>query len=199
MTASIAHEINQPLAAIMTNASAGSRWLTRANPNLAEAQAAFDQIEKGCHRMNEVIASVRAMFGTGSSKSSVVDLRQLVDEVLALTQGELATRQITLRNNMNGELPAVMAERVPIQQVVLNLVMNAIEAMSSVVGRERRLTIGSSLDAGERYDHRRGHGKRNRSGPPPSHLRPFLYNKIQRNGLGPFHKSVNRRSACGQP
>ena len=84
MTASIAHEINQPLAAIMTNASAGSRWLTRANPNLAEAQAAFDQIEKGCHRMNEVIASVRAMFGTGSSEPSVVDLRQLVDEVLAL-------------------------------------------------------------------------------------------------------------------
>ena len=146
MTASIAHEINQPLAAIMTNASAGSRWLTRANPDLAEAQAAFDQIEKGCHRMNEVIASVRAMFGTGSSEPSVVDLRQLVDEVLALAQGELATLKITLRNNMNTELPAVMAERVPIQQVVLNLVMNAIEAMSSVVGRERCLTIGSGFD-----------------------------------------------------
>ena len=86
MTASIAHEINQPLAAIMTNASAGSRWLTRANPNLAEAQAAFDQIEKGCHRMNEVIASVRAMFGTGSGEPSVVDLRQLIDEVLALAR-----------------------------------------------------------------------------------------------------------------
>ena len=96
--------------------------------------------------MNEIIASVRAMFGTGCSEPSVVDLRQLVDEVLALAQGELATRKITLCNNMNTELPAVMAERVPIQQVVLNLVMNAIEAMSSVVGRERCLTIGSGFD-----------------------------------------------------
>ena len=135
--------------------------------------------------MNEVIASVRAMFGTGSSEPSVVDLRQLVDEVLALAQGELATLKITLRNNMNTELPAVMAERVPIQQVVLNLVMNAIEAMSSVVGRERCLTIGSSFD--QQVNHHRGYGKRNRSGSAPPHLRPVLYNKIQRNGLGPFH------------
>ena len=146
MTASIAHEINQPLAAIMTNADAGLRWLTRPDPNLAEAQAAFQQIKKGCHRTNEVIASVRAMFGKESSKSSVVDLRQIVDEVLALTQGELATRETTLCNNMHDELPAVMAERVQLQQVVLNLIMNAIEAMSAVIGRERRLTIGSSLD-----------------------------------------------------
>ena len=146
MTASIAHEINQPLAAILTNASAGSRWLARPDPNIAEAQAAFDQIKKGSHRMNEVIASVRAMFGTGSSEPSVVDLSQLIGEVLALAHGELATRKITLCNNMRDELPAVMAERVQLQQVVLNLIMNAIEAMSTVIGRERRLTIGSSLD-----------------------------------------------------
>ena len=146
MTASIAHEINQPLAAIKTNASAGLRFLARPDPNIAEAQAAFDQIEKDCYRVNEVIGSVRSMFGKGSSKSSVVDLRQLVDEVLALTQGELATRQITLRSNMHDQLPAVMAERVQLQQVVLNLIINAIEAMSAVIGRERRLTIGSSLD-----------------------------------------------------
>ena len=75
-----------------------------------------------------------------------MDLRQIVDEVLALTQGELATRETTLCNNMHDELPAVMAERVQLQQVVLNLIMNAIEAMSAVIGRERRLTIGSSLD-----------------------------------------------------
>jgi PAS domain S-box-containing protein len=195
MTASIAHEINQPLTAIMTNASAGSRWLTRANPNLAEAQAAFDQIEKGCHRMNEVIASVRAMFGRGSSKSSVVDLRQLVDEVLALTQGELATLQITLRNNMNSELPAVLAERVPIQQVVLNLVMNAIEAMSSVVGRERRLTVGSGF---EKQASVTITVEDTGSGIDPVHLQrifdPFFTTKPKGMGL-----DVNRKSARRQP
>jgi PAS domain S-box-containing protein len=185
MTASIAHEINQPLAAIMTNASAGSRWLTRANPNLAEAQAAFDQIEQGCHRMNEVIASVRAMFGKESSESSPVDLGQLVGEVLALTQGELATLQITLRNNMNSELPPVMAERVPIQQVVLNLVMNAIEAMSSVVGRERCLTIGSGFDQQASVTIT---VEDTGSGIDPVHLQrifdPFFTTKLKGMGLG---------------
>ena len=185
MTASIAHEINQPLAAIMTNADAGLRWLTRPDPNLAEAQSAFEQIKKGCHRTNEVIASIRAMFGKGSSKSGVVDLRQLVDEVLALSQGELATRQITLRNNMNGELPAVVAERVPIQQVVLNLVMNAIEAMSSEVGQERCLTIGSS------FDHQASVTitvEDTGSGIDPAHLQrifdPFFTTKPKGMGLG---------------
>ena len=184
MTASIAHEINQPLAAIKTNASAGLRFLARPDPNIAEAQAAFDQIEKDCYRVNEVIGSVRSMFGKGSSKSSVVDLRQLVDEVLALTQGELATRQITLRSNMHDQLPAVMAERVQLQQVVLNLIINAIEAMSAVIGRERRLTIGSSLDQASVTITVEDTG----SGIDPVHLNrifdPFFTTKSNGMGLG---------------
>jgi signal transduction histidine kinase len=87
------------------------------------------------------------MFGRDSGKTSVVDLRQLVSEVLALTQGELETHQILLRNDMGDGVPSVMATRVQLQQVILNLIMNAVEAMSAVTGRERCLTIASSLDS----------------------------------------------------
>ena len=146
MTASIAHEINQPLAAIKTNASAGLRWLRRPDPDLVEAEAALDHIESDCQRVNEVIASVRALFGTRSSKPSLVNLRQLVEEVLTLMRDELASHQITLRNNMNDELPNVMAERVSLQQVILNLIMNAIEAMHSEGSRERSITLKSNVE-----------------------------------------------------
>ena len=146
MTASIAHEINQPLAAIKTNASAGLRWLRRPDPDLVEAEAALDHIESECQRVNEVIASVRALFGTRSSKPSLVNLRQLVEEVLTLMRDELASHQITLRNNMNAELPNVMAERVSLQQVILNLIMNAIEAMHSEGSRERSITLKSNVE-----------------------------------------------------
>jgi len=146
MTASIAHEINQPLAAIKTNASAGLRWLRRPAPNLIEAQATLSQIEQDCDRMKEVVASVRALFGKGSRKPSRVYLRPLVDEVLSLTKGDLASHQITLRNTLVDELPPVMAERVSLQQVILNLIMNAIEAMQSVGDRERSITLESNVE-----------------------------------------------------
>ena len=147
MTASIAHEIKQPLAVIVTSANAGLRWLKRPEPNLAEARANLDQIVKAGHRITEVIDGIRAMFGKDSGKSSVIDLRQLVSEVLALAQGELETHQILLRNDMGDRLPQVMATRVQLQQVILNLVMNAVEAMSSVTGRDRCLTIASGVEA----------------------------------------------------
>lgn len=145
MTASIAHEIKQPLAVIVASANAGLRWLKRSEPNLAEARGNLDQIVQAGHRITEVIDGIRAMFGKESGKISAVDLRQLVGEVLALAQGELETHQILLRNDMSDRLPQVMATRVQLQQVILNLVSNAVEAMSAVTGRERCLTIASSV------------------------------------------------------
>jgi PAS domain S-box-containing protein len=147
MTASIAHEIKQPLAVMVANASAGLRWLKRSDPTgVREAQSNLDQIVKAGKQLSEVIDSTRAMFGKESTDKNPVNIRLLVSNVLALARGELESHQVSLSNEMPDELPEVMAARVQLQQVILNLIMNAIEAMSSVTGRERHLRIRSTLD-----------------------------------------------------
>jgi len=146
MTASIAHEIKQPLAAMLTNATAGLRWLKRSDPSLSEACAALDRIVNDGYRANEVIAGIRAMFGKESGETNLIDVGLIVREVLTLAQGELETNDILLIDNMSDGLPKVMAVPVQLQQVILNLIMNAVEAMRSVTERERRLTIVSGLD-----------------------------------------------------
>ena len=146
MTASIAHEFRQPLAAIVANANAASRWLKRSDPDLEEVGSSLDQIVKSGHQLSEVIDSVRAMFGRDSADTNLVDIRALVIEVLALTHGEIETHRIVLHDGMSARLPEVMAAPVQLQQVILNLITNAIEAMSAVNGRERRLTIASIVE-----------------------------------------------------
>jgi PAS domain S-box-containing protein len=146
MTASIAHEFRQPLAAIVANANAALRWLKRSDPDFKEVASSLDQIVKSGHQLGEVIDSVRAMFGRDSADTNLVDIRLLVSEVLALTQDEMETHRIVLHNGMSARLPEVMAAPVQLQQVILNLIVNAIEAMSTVNGRERSLTIASSVE-----------------------------------------------------
>jgi PAS domain S-box-containing protein len=140
MAASIAHEIKQPLAAIVTNARAGLRWLESSDPNLTRARAAFNRILDAGSRTNEVIEGVRALFGKQSRETSRINVRKLISDVLALVQGELESHHIVLHTNFADD-PEVTASRVQLQQVILNLIMNAIEAMSSVSGRDRRLAI----------------------------------------------------------
>jgi len=146
MTASIAHEIRQPLTAIVANTNSALRWLNRPDPNLARTQSSLDQIIKASRQLNEVVDSVRGMFGRDSTERVPVDVCQLVMEVLALARSELATHQIVLQNSVREDLPRVMGARVQLQQVILNLVINAIEAMHSISGRERCLSISSTLD-----------------------------------------------------
>jgi PAS domain S-box-containing protein len=144
MTASIAHEVNQPLAAIVTNADAGLRWLSREEPDFDEVRALLGRIVSDGHRASEVITSIRSMFGKGArEKNSLVSVNDLLGDVLALVNGELESHQIQLRTDMLDGLPLVMAERVQLQQVLLNLITNAIEAMSSVTDRARVLSVSS--------------------------------------------------------
>jgi PAS domain S-box-containing protein len=145
MTASIAHEIKQPLAAIMANAYAGSQWLNRAELEIDAVREILKQIGNDANRANEVIAGIRSMFGKDRHEKSAVSVTDLVSKVLALVHGELQSHQVSLRNEMLHDLPQVMAERVQLQQVFVNLIMNAVDAMSAVTDRERILTIKSKM------------------------------------------------------
>ena len=158
VTAAIAHEVKQPLAAMVTNANAGLRWLKRSEPDLEEVQAALERIVRDGHRANQVIANVRAIFGKDRCEKARVNVNSLINEVLRLIREELEGHGISVRSELIDGLPEVVGERGQLQQALLNLVMNAIDAMSAV-GRERRLTVKSQLDAHGRDD--RGGGLRN--------------------------------------
>jgi PAS domain S-box-containing protein len=135
MTASIAHEINQPLGAIVANASAGLRWMAQTPPALDEARECFAQIVHEGQRAAEVIQSVRAMFQSKGLTRVSIDLNQLIHEVLTLVQGALQRRNITARTELDKMLVPVAGNRVQLQQVIFNLVTNAIEAMEPVSDR----------------------------------------------------------------
>jgi PAS domain S-box-containing protein len=145
MTASIAHEINQPLTAIVTNANAGLRWLAKPEPDVEEVREALKRVVIDGRRTSEVVASIRAMFGKERHEKTPVNMNAVIGEVLALMHGELESHGVLLRNEMREGLPDVIGERVQLQQVLLNLIMNAVDAMSSITDRERRLTIKSEL------------------------------------------------------
>jgi PAS domain S-box-containing protein len=146
MTASIAHEINQPLSAIVLNANAALRFLSRPEPDLKAAHAALTPIVEDGHRASQVIASVRAMFGKDGGERTALDLNDLLRQVLTIAHGELESHQVSLQIDMGDRLPRVMGDRVPLQQVFLNLIMNAVEAMAAVSNRPRVLTASSEID-----------------------------------------------------
>jgi two-component system, LuxR family, sensor kinase FixL len=143
MAASIAHEINQPLTAIVANANAGLRLLARGDSG--EVQAALKRIVGDGLRAGQAVAGVRAIFAKDGRKKSSVSINELVREVLALAGGELESQRVSLQVELHRDLPRVTADRVQLQQVLLNLIMNAVEAMSSVANRERSLLVKSEL------------------------------------------------------
>jgi C4-dicarboxylate-specific signal transduction histidine kinase len=144
LAASIAHEINQPLAGIVTAASAARQWLALREPNIEEARAGLDQIESAGHRAGEIIASLRGMFKNEAQARNPIDINKLVFTVLASVRHELQKHRVELRTDLDESLPILEGNRVQLQQVVLNLVMNAIEAMQSVEPRILSIRSGVS-------------------------------------------------------
>jgi signal transduction histidine kinase len=145
MTASIAHEINQPVAAIVTNANAGLRWLTKKAPDLDEARAALTSVVTDGHRTAELIGSIRAMFKKDVQEKAPVELNSLIRDVLGLVRGELQTEGIVVQTGLSTQLPLVYGDSGQLQQVILNLVRNAADAMNSMSGRPRVLRVDSAI------------------------------------------------------
>jgi PAS domain S-box-containing protein len=145
MTASIAHEINQPLSAIITNGQAGLRWLAQTIPDLDEVRKALNRIVEDGQRAGEVISSIKAMFGQNRREKHSVRVNDLICDVLALVHPNLESQHIALKKELSEGIPEIVADRVQLQQVVLNLLNNAIEAISTVTGRARLLSVKSQI------------------------------------------------------
>ena len=143
MAATIAHELNQPLAAIVSNGSAGLRWLDRPEPNLEEARSAFGRVVNEGHRAAQIITSIRAMFKKDSGARSPVAINELVCDVVSTSLGELKSRRVSLALELLDDLPPVQADRVQLQQVLLNLLTNAVNSMASVTDRPHMLCVRS--------------------------------------------------------
>jgi len=149
LVASIAHEINQPLAAILANSEAGLRWLKRDEPDLDEVRDAMSRITQDSRRAAKMIENLRALAKKSEPQSVRFDLNSAIEEVLLLTRSELIQQDVALRTDLSAADRMVLGDRVQLQQVMLNLIMNGIEAMSTVMGRAKLLTISSErVDSG---------------------------------------------------
>jgi signal transduction histidine kinase len=144
LSASIAHEINQPLASMVTNADAGLRWLERRSPDLDEARVALKHIVSDGHRAGKVIEGIRTMFKKGAQERVPLNMNQLIGEVLRRSQAEAQLGHVSVQVELDQQLPPVTGNPIQLQGVVSNLVANAIAAMGAVFDRERVLRVRSA-------------------------------------------------------
>jgi C4-dicarboxylate-specific signal transduction histidine kinase len=149
LTASIAHEVNQPLAAVVTNGEAALRWLQRDVPDIKEVQTSLERMISNGRRASDVIARLRALTRKSDLIRVDLDVNELVDDVLLLVERELMGRNIALDLDLAPGAMPVLGDRVQLQQAIINLVVNAVQAMSSVIDRSRSLRISTRSLLGE--------------------------------------------------
>jgi C4-dicarboxylate-specific signal transduction histidine kinase len=142
LTASLAHEVNQPIAAAVTSANSCIHWLAGEVPNLDKARAAAERIVKDGTRAAEIISRIRLLFQKGSPQLELVNVNEVIEEITVLLRGEATRYSISVRTERATDLPRVMGDRVQLQQVMMNLMMNSIDAMKEV-GGTRELTVKS--------------------------------------------------------
>jgi PAS domain S-box-containing protein len=149
LTASLAHEVNQPLSAVVANGNACLRWLSANPPNLARAREAAERIVRDGKDAGEIVRRVRALFKRTAGEKVVLDLNEVIGEVLRLLRSDAARRSIIVETDLDRDLPPVIADRIQLQQVLLNLVLNGIEAMDPVLDRAKRLVIRSARESAD--------------------------------------------------
>jgi C4-dicarboxylate-specific signal transduction histidine kinase len=139
LTASIAHEVSQPIAATLINAQAGLRWLAAQPPNLNEVRQILGQITDDSTRAGEVIGGIRALIKKAPPRKEVLEINEAIREVIALSRSEVVQNGVAVRTQLAEGLPPIQADRVQLQQVILNLIINAVEAMSGASEGAREL------------------------------------------------------------
>ena len=147
LTASLAHEVRQPIAAALTDANTCVRWLARDVPDIAEARAAAMRVVEDGRRATDIISRIRRPFTKGAPQREWVDVNDLIREMVVLLHSEATRYAVSVQTTLAADLPPVMADRVQLQQVLMNLIMNSIEAMKEVEG-VRDLAIGSQRGKG---------------------------------------------------
>jgi PAS domain S-box-containing protein len=146
LAASIAHEINQPLTGVITNGQACLRWLGRTPPDLDEAQEAVRRMIRDGSRASEVMARIRTLLRKAEPQKTRLAINDVIGEVIALADSELRRHRVSLHTDLAADLPPVLADRIQLQQVLLNLMLNGMEAMRAVTDRPRELIIRSQLE-----------------------------------------------------
>jgi C4-dicarboxylate-specific signal transduction histidine kinase len=150
LAASIAHEVNQPLAAVVANADACVAWLARDHPDLVEARAAAERTTQGATRASEVIGRIRSLINKTAPERVRVQINQIIREVVALADRQASNNGVSVETELAPDLSTIFGDRIQLQQVILNLMLNGIEAMTRISDRPRRLVIQSQMqDADE--------------------------------------------------
>ena len=149
LSASIAHEINQPLMAIVTNSDTCLHWLASTDPDLEKAREAAQRMARDARRASDIIARIHSLMSKTVSQRTLVDINALIRDVLDLTQGELRKHEVAAHVELTASMPMILGDQVQLQQVILNLVLNSIEAMMAVQNRPRALRVTSVLNGAD--------------------------------------------------
>jgi C4-dicarboxylate-specific signal transduction histidine kinase len=200
LTASLAHEVNQPITAAITDSKTCLRWLTREPPDLNEARAAASRAVKDATRAADIISRIRSLFKKGAPHREAVDVNDVIREMIALLRSEAERHSILIHTNLASGLPKVAADRVQLEQVFMNLMLNGIEAM-----KDMNAAGGLTIESEQRDGHSLISVSDTGAGFAPQLsdriLDAFFTTKSQGTGMGfgdqPFHHRVTRRPFVG--
>ena len=196
LTASIAHEVNQPIAALVTNAETAVRWLARQPPNLEKAKPLIDRVISDGKRTADIVSRIRDFSKKAPARKEDLEINEAILEIMTLTRLATSEHSVLLKMRLSEGLPHILGDRVQLQQVILNLIMNAIEAMSEVSGGARELLISTSeAESGGVLVAIRDSGPGLPHANPRANLRCVLHDQVQRFGHGAVDLPLDHRGA----